>query len=86
MLVNLVALLVVMKCKVLLIDFDLQGNVIMGSGVDKYELEIFVYDVLVDEMFIVEVKVKLLVGYDLIGVNVDLIVVEVELLEQDYKE
>jgi len=41
----------------LLIDLDPQGNATMGSGIDKYELELSVLDVLVDGVPIEKVKV-----------------------------
>ena len=47
--VNLAASLVATKRSVLLIDLDAQGNATMGSGVNKHELEMSVYDVLVDQ-------------------------------------
>lgn len=81
--VNLVVFLVVMCKKVLLVDIDLQGNVISGVGVDKYELEYIIYDVLMGEVNVEDVVVDIFkdFGFDLIVVNGDLIVVEVQLLD-----
>jgi chromosome partitioning protein len=45
--VNLAASLVATKKRVLLIDLDPQGNATMGSGIDKNNLELSIYDVLV---------------------------------------
>ena len=45
--VNLAASLAAMKQRVLLVDLDPQGNATMGSGIDKYEVERSIYDVLV---------------------------------------
>lgn len=80
--VNLVVFLVnVFKC-VLLVDLDLQGNVIMGSGVDKCELVVFIYDLLLGEFSVVDVCVQIVEGYDLLFGNIDLIVVEIQLMVQ----
>ena len=43
--VNLAASLVATNKRVLLIDVDPQGNATMGSGVNKDELSLSVYDV-----------------------------------------
>ena len=45
--VNLAASLAAMKKRVLLVDLDPQGNATMGSGIDKYNVERSIYDVLV---------------------------------------
>ncbi len=47
--VNLAASLAATKRRVLLIDLDPQGNATMGSGVDKYDLEQSMYEVLTGE-------------------------------------
>ena len=44
--VNLAASLVATKRRVLLVDLDPQGNATMGSGVDKHDLELSMYEVL----------------------------------------
>ena len=46
--VNLAASLSVTRKSVLLIDMDPQGNATMGSGVNKSDLEVSVYDLLTD--------------------------------------
>jgi chromosome partitioning protein len=84
--VNLAASLVATKRKILLIDLDPQGNATMGSGVEKNELTLSIYDVLVDEVSIDKAKVKTEAGFDLLGANADLTAAEVQLLDADNKE
>ncbi|MCG8671564.1 MAG: AAA family ATPase [Pseudomonadales bacterium] len=84
--VNLAASLAATKRKVLLIDLDPQGNATMGSGIDKHELELSIYDVLVENTPISEAKQPTEAGFDLIGSNSDLTAAEVALLEVDNKE
>ena len=72
--VNIAASLGATKRRVLLIDFDPQGNATMGSGVDKYKLEISSYDVLLGEKTVTDVRLRSEEGnYDLIPSNSDLI-------------
>jgi len=80
--VNLAASLAATRRKVLLIDLDPQGNATMGSGVDKYEVPMTVYDLLVDEQPIEEVMVKNTAGkYDLVAANADVTAAEIKLIE-----
>ncbi|GAA3942163.1 ParA family protein [Litoribacillus peritrichatus] len=85
--VNLGASLTATKRKVLIIDMDPQGNATMGSGVDKHDLELSVYDLLVGKAHIYDIiKKQVPAGYDLIPANGDLTAAEVELLDLDFKE
>ncbi len=85
--VNLSASLVATKRKVLVIDLDPQGNATMGSGVNKHELDLSVYDLLVEGSSVDEVKVATdPAGYDVIPANGDLTAAEVALMELDNKE
>lgn len=85
--VNLSASLVATKRKVLVIDLDPQGNATMGSGVNKHELELSVYDLLVEGNSVDEIKVATdPAGYDVIPANGDLTAAEVALMELDNKE
>ena len=71
--VNLAASLAVAKQRVLLIDLDPQGNATMGSGIEKRDLKISVYDVLLGLKSAEEVRVASLVGgYDVLPANRDL--------------
>jgi chromosome partitioning protein len=85
--VNLAASLTAIKRKVLLVDMDPQGNASMGSGVDKYELEHSVYDVLVGKKTIDEVMVYAETsGFHVLPSNDDLTVAEVELMNKLARE
>ena len=80
--VNLAASLAATKRYVLLVDLDPQGNATMGSGVDKQQLEISSYDLLMNEKPASEVIVDSLEGkYALIPSNSDLTGAEVALLD-----
>ena len=85
--VNLAASLAAMKQRVLLVDLDPQGNATMGSGVDKYELDRSIYDVLVHGVPVQEVTRHVgESGFDVLPANGDLTAAEVELLEVDHRE
>ena len=85
--VNLAASLAAMHKRVLLIDLDPQGNATMGSGVDKHDLNLSVYEVLTDQATLSEATLKQLeVGYDVLGANGDLTAAEVELLQMPRRE
>lgn len=85
--VNLAASLVATKKRVLLIDLDPQGNATMGSGVDKSELELSIYDVLVGNCSATDAIVPSPSGkFDVLPANGDLTAAEVEMLALDNKE
>jgi chromosome partitioning protein len=90
--VNLAAGLAKVGQRVLMIDLDPQGNATMGSGVDKRQLELSVYDVLLESASIAEARVqsdKLKDGgcsYDILGANRELAGAEVELVEVERRE
>ncbi len=80
--VNLAASLAATRRKILLIDLDPQGNATMGSGVDKYEVEHSIYDLLVDNKPADEVIVKETTGkYHLVASNSDVTAAEIKLME-----
>jgi len=82
--VNLAASLVAMKRKVLLIDLDPQGNATMGSGVDKYNCEHSVCDLLLGEASLEQICIRTdPAGYDLLPANAELTTAEVQLLQQE---
>jgi chromosome partitioning protein len=85
--VNISASLAAAKRRVLLVDIDPQGNATIGSGVDKLQLEISTYDVLMDEKSIEDVVIKTEEsGYDLLPSNADLTGAEVALLDELARE
>jgi len=85
--VNLAASLHVTKKKVLLIDLDPQGNATTGSGVDKSELELSIYDVLTHRSVFDDVVVNPGgADYDILPANGDLTAAEVELLQVSNRE
>ena len=94
--VNLAAGLAAVGQRVLMIDLDPQGNATMGSGVDKRQLTLSVYDVLLESASVVEARVRSQWGetlsqkakptYDVLGANRDLAGAEVELVGLERRE
>ena len=94
--VNLAAGLASVGQRVLMVDLDPQGNATMGSGIDKRQLSLSVYDVLLDSASIAEARVRSHWGdegsrakaptYDVLGANRDLAGAEVELVGLDNRE
>jgi len=85
--VNVAASLAAMKRRVLLVDLDPQGNATMGAGVDKRALTYTVYQVLLGEKKIADVRVASTTGgFDLVPSNRDLAGAEVELVELPGRE
>ncbi len=94
--VNLAAGLASVGQRVLMVDLDPQGNATMGSGVDKRQLALSVYDVLLESASIVEARVRSNWGdegarakaatYDVLGANRDLAGAEVEMVDLERRE
>ena len=90
--VNLAAGLAKVGQRVLMVDLDPQGNATMGSGVDKRQLPLTVYDVLLESASVAEARTrsaKLEQGgcsYDILGANRELAGAEVELVEVERRE
>ncbi len=79
--INLGASLVATKRKVLVVDLDPQGNATVGSGVDKDELQVSSYDVLLGKTPATEAIVHAdASSYDVLPTNGDLTAAEVELM------
>jgi len=94
--VNLAAGLASVGQRVLLVDLDPQGNATMGSGVDKRQLELSVYDVLLESASIAEARQTSRWGegtgaaskptYDVLGANRELAGAEIELVGLERRE
>ena len=85
--VNLAASLAATGRKVLLVDLDPQGNATMGSGVEKQQLKVSSYDLLMNDSSIDEVIIDSTDGkYDLVPSNSDLTGAEVGLLDEIARE
>jgi chromosome partitioning protein len=85
--VNLAAGLAKVGQRVLLIDLDPQGNATMGSGIDKRQLELSVYDVLLESASIAESVVRAeKCGYDVLSANRELAGAEVELVQLEHRD
>jgi chromosome partitioning protein len=85
--VNLCAGLAKVGQRVLMVDLDPQGNATMGSGVDKRQLELSVYDVLLESASVREAAVSAgPCGYQVLGANRELAGAEVELVTLDHRE
>ena len=90
--VNLAAGLAKVGQRVLMIDLDPQGNATMGSGIDKRQLELTVYDVLLESASVAEARVKsdklieAEASYDVLGANRELAGAEVEMVALDRRE
>jgi len=85
--VNLAAGLAELKARVLLVDFDPQGNATMGCGVDKNELEQSVCDLLLGD-----IKAESAIchpqdgAFDLLPANTDLTAAEIALMDMPHRE
>ncbi len=85
--INLAASLATQGKKILMLDLDPQGNATMGSGVDKYGLEISSYDVLLGDAPLTEALVHSEAsGFDVLPSNADLTAAEVGLMNVPMKE
>jgi len=84
--VNLAASLRATKRRVLLIDLDPQGNATMGSGINKSELTLSIYEVLMGEAGLQDAIVTSAAGVDILPANGDLTAAEVALLQEDGAE
>ncbi|HSN39662.1 MAG TPA: AAA family ATPase [Burkholderiales bacterium] len=85
--VNLAASLATTNQRVLLVDLDPQGNATMGSGIDKRSLKVTIYQLLLGESAIAEVRVRSTSGgYDVIPANRELAGAEVEMIEIERRE
>jgi chromosome partitioning protein len=85
--VNLAASLAATRRRVLLVDLDPQGNATMGSGVNKHELELGGYHLLLEETPVEDIIVDAgTAGFKLLPGNSDLTAAEVQLMQLDERE
>ena len=90
--VNLAAGLAKVGQRVLMVDLDPQGNATMGSGVDKRQLEMTVYEVLLEEATITQARSRsdklqqAGCSYDILGANRELAGAEVEMVSLERRE
>ncbi|MEN9464837.1 MAG: hypothetical protein RL217_1018 [Pseudomonadota bacterium] len=85
--VNLAASLAATKRRVLLVDLDPQGNATMGSGIDKYSLELSLYDVLTGQAPASAALCRAEeAGFSVLPANGDLTAAEVELMSLPKRE
>lgn len=79
--VNLSAALAEIDKKVLLIDLDPQGNATSGVGINKSELKLSAYDLILNKAPVEEIIIKdVLKNLDIIGCNINLTGAEIELV------
>ncbi|HHH45060.1 MAG TPA: ParA family protein [Gammaproteobacteria bacterium] len=85
--VNLAASLAATRRRVLLVDLDPQGNATMGSGVNKLDVELSGYHLLMEDVPLGEVIVDAReAGYHLVPGNSDLTAAEVGLMQSEQRE
>ncbi len=85
--VNLAASLAAGNKRVLMVDLDPQGNATTGCGIDKHEVVLSTYDVLLGNSTIEEASTYSESGcFDVLPANSDLTAAEVELLQENAKE
>lgn len=85
--VNLAASLAATKQRVLLVDLDPQGNATMGSGIEKRDLAVTVYHVLLGSSTLDDARLRSEAGkYDVLPANRELAGAEIELVDFNGRE
>ena len=85
--VNIATAISAIGARVLIIDFDPQGNATTAFGIDKRKCQQNIYSALVEGVSIESIKVQTGIGkLDILPSNVDLSAAEIELDEIDNRE
>ncbi|MGN1030335.1 MAG: ParA family protein [Butyricicoccaceae bacterium] len=84
--VNLAAALTEQEQRVLLCDFDPQGNATSGFGIDPRSLETSIYELIVDDEADVREAIVHTEWADVLGANVNLAGAEIDLVEIEQRE
>jgi chromosome partitioning protein len=84
--VNLAGVLSEMGRKVLVIDNDPQGNASIGLGVDIFNLQKTIRDVLIDDLPVTEVIIQVRPNIDIVPTNMELAFAETRLYERYKRE
>ena len=86
--INLGAALAEYGRRVLLVDFDPQGACSVGLGVNPHDLELSIYNLLMDsDVTIEDIKIKTnIVGLHLLPANIDLSAAEIQLVNEVARE
>lgn len=85
--INLAAYVALADKKVLLVDFDPQGNTTSGYGIEKNQLPLSCYDMLMGDCSAVDVIAPTMIpGLSIIPCNIDLAAAEVDLVDIPQRE
>lgn len=84
--VNLAAALTEQEQRVLLCDFDPQGNATSGFGIDPRTLETSIYELIVSDEPDVQSAIVHTEWADIIGANVNLAGAEIDLVDIEHRE
>lgn len=85
--VNIATALAAIGSRVLIIDFDPQGNATTAFGIDKSKCQQNIYNALIEGVSVASVTVKTGIGHlDILPSNVDLSAAEIELDNIDNRE